>query len=150
MTKRIRLLTLLVLSLLAGCGTLPPSKAYEGAVRDMRELSVIKVSDESRSTLITVFDGRGDSLNRLDQPLPNGKEILALPGKHTMHVRVSYSDGALLFHGFKKITFDTEAGRTYLVHGRLKVLQLDPPQGPTQVWVTIEGSDRVVVGTPPP
>lgn len=143
------LLTPLLFSLLAGCAALPPSKAYDGPVRDVRELAVIKISPESSATIITVFDGRGDRFSR-PEPLPNGLEVIALPGKHTMHVRVSHFDGGLSLHGFKKITFDTEAGRTYLVHGQLKVTQLKPPMGITSVWLTVEGSDQVVAGTSPP
>ncbi len=145
MTKLRIVLALLVFALLTGCaGLLPPMKAYEGAARDMRDLSVIKGTTRfnSGSTDIPIFDGKSGQYGF--------KEIHALPGKHTMTVRVSDSARLESYSGSKNVTFDTEAGRTYLVHGQLEVLQTKPLKGRVLVWITVEGSDQVVAGTPPP
>jgi len=142
----------MVPALLAGCaGLFPPAKAYDGAVRDIRELSVFKATTRfmSGSAQITIFDERGNTFGRPYQPLTNGNEIHALPGKHTMTVRVSDSARLGNYNGWEKVSVDAEAGRTYLVHGELEVLQFNPPKGRVLVWITIEGSDRVVAGTPP-
>lgn len=138
-------LVLLVFVLLAGCaGLVPPHKAYDGAVRDMRELAVIKTTTRLAfgSTVVTIFDGKSGEFAFT--------EIHAAPGKHTMTVRVSDSARMANYNGWRTMTFDAEAGRTYLVHGQLEVLQSTPPKGQVLVWITVDGSQRVVAGTPPP
>jgi hypothetical protein len=77
---------LLMFALLFACtGLVPPLKAYDGPERDMRELSIIKATTQfsSGSTDITNFDGKTGQFGF--------KEIRALPGRHTMTVRVSDS-----------------------------------------------------------
>lgn len=150
MKKLIIALTLMASASLVGCAG-QPSKAYDGAARDIRELSVFKATARftSGSAQITIFDGRGDTFGRPYRPLTNQNEIHALPGRHTMTVRVSDSARMGEYNGWEKISIDSEAGRTYLVHGELEVLQFNPPKGRVLVWITIEGSDRVVAGTPP-
>lgn len=138
-------LLLSMLVLLTGCaGLVPPLKAYDGAARDMRDLAVIKATTRlaSGSTVITIFDGRSGEFAF--------KEIHALPGKHTMAVRVSDSARMANYNGWRNVAFEAQAGRVYLVHGQLELLQSTPPKGQVFVWITVEGSDLAVAGTPPP
>ena len=128
---------------MAACESGPPTKAYPGKIRDLQELSVIKSRYQATKyvTYIYTFD---------DKPTQNHVEINALPGVHTLVVDVNAISKGVNYSTGKKITFTSEAGHTYWVQGQLKLVQLTPPKGEVHVWITEEGTNKIVAGTPAP
>ncbi len=71
--------------------------------------------------------------------------IEVLPGEHTLYVKVTY---APLMQpssvGIGVITFEAEAGHTYIVYG-----ELDEKTGRADIWIIDEETEQIVAGHKP-
>lgn len=69
--------------------------------------------------------------------------IMVLPGKHSIKIRVTHSLGMLgLLIGHKTVELYAEAGHTYKVNGALI-------RNETWVWIVDEETEHIVVGRDP-
>jgi len=101
--------------LLSACG---PMKAYDGAVLEPDEISLIRPDTEKAFTHVRILKINDYAVDRLD----SGVQVR--PGENTIYAQVTldfpYLNG--FFHFCQTLTFKTAPGQTYTVYGRISPL----------------------------
>ena len=105
----------LVLVFLSACG---PMKAYDGAVLEPEEISVIRPDTEKAFTHVKILKINDYAVDRFD----GGVQVR--PGENTMYVQVTLDFPYLhgFFHFCQTLTFETAPGKSYTVYGKISPL----------------------------
>jgi len=105
----------LVLVFLSACG---PMKAYDGAVLEPGEISVIRPDTEKAFTQVRILKINDYAVNRFD----TGVQVRS--GENTIFVQVTLDFPYLhgFFHFCQTLTFKTAPGKNYTVYGRISPL----------------------------
>ena len=131
------ILTVLLSWLVISCATV---QTYEGETLPLEEVAVIKSNYWGRLSggiIVREVDGKDVGLNPGD--------VLVLPGKHTVKIRVTHSLGYLgTIMASGTVTIFAEAGHTYMVDGR--IYQFGES---VWVWIVDEETGQVVAGMKP-
>ena len=108
-------LMILLFVLVSACG---PMKAYDGAVLDPGEISVIRPDTEKAFTQVRILKINDYAVNRFD----TGVQVR--PGENTIFVQVTLDFPYLhgFFHFCQTLTFKTAPGKNYTVYGRISPL----------------------------
>ena len=130
-------LALFTAFLLASCATV---QTYEGDALPPEEIAVIKSSywgDLVVTAVVREVDGKKMGLN------PGN--VMVLPGKHVVKIRVSHSMGYLgTLSAYGTVILNAEAGHTYKVEGRIYGHGEE-----LWVWIIDEENNQIVAGRKP-
>ncbi len=142
------ILLLIITIVVSGCGTM---KAYPGPELPREQLAIIKEGAADfkilgRTSVIAIR--AVDGLKR-----GHGDETIAIkPGRHNLSVQLvllSHATGILgkildpnTATPLTQFSFEAEAGRTYVLHGRLV-------SGDAVYWMEDEASKQVIAGKKP-
>lgn len=126
-----------LIAFLSACG---PMKAYDGAVLEPEEISVIRPDTEKAFTHVRILKINDYQANRFDA----GVEVR--PGENTIFVQVTLDFPYLhgFFHFCESLTFKTAPGKSYTVYGRIS-----PLLETGYIWVETDSAAGEVVAESP-